>query len=104
MNFGLKEQVIEEIKKVFNSNTAIDKAIIYGSRAKGNFKPGSDIDIVLIAPKLSLRDLYKIENQLDDLLLPWKIDLILMHNISNHDLIDHINRVGITFYERRDNK
>lgn len=97
---GLKSQTINDIKKVFASSPEIEKAILYGSRAKGNYKDGSDIDLVLIAPEFSLTDLNKIENQLDDLLLPWKIDMALFHQIENQDLIDHINRVGIVFYEK----
>jgi predicted nucleotidyltransferase len=49
---------------------------------------------------LTLKTIYKIENELDDLLLPYKIDLSIFENISNPDLIDHINRVGIIFYEK----
>ncbi len=101
MRFGLKEHTIEKIKDVFADFQEIEKAILYGSRVKGNFKPGSDIDLVLTAPGLSLKDLFKIENQLDDLLLPWKIDLSLIHQISNPDLVDHINREGIVFYEKK---
>ncbi len=100
MQFGLKEHTIEKIKEVFSTHHGIEKAILYGSRAKGNFRPGSDIDIVLLAPELSLTELLRIENELDDLLLPWKIDLSLFHQISNPDLIDHINRVGRIFYQK----
>lgn len=89
------------MEKVFAEFQEIETAILYGSRAKGNYKPGSDIDLVLTAPELSLKDLLKIENQLDELLLPWKIDLSLLHQISNPDLIDHINRFGIVFYKKK---
>ncbi len=102
MQFGLKESTIKKINRVFAVHSGIEKAILYGSRAKGNFKPGSDIDIVLLAPDITLAELYKIENQLDDLLLPWQIDLSLFQHISNSELIDHINRVGVIFYERDD--
>ncbi|HDR52380.1 MAG TPA: nucleotidyltransferase domain-containing protein [Mariniphaga anaerophila] len=100
MKFGLKEHTIEEIREVFAAHSRIEKAILYGSRAKGNYKTGSDIDIVLLAPDITLTELFRIENQLDDLLLPWKIDLSLFHQISNPDLIEHISRVGIVLYER----
>jgi len=97
---GLKSETISELKNVFASHPEIEKVIIYGSRAKGNFKKGSDIDLVLVAPQFTLTDLNKIENHLDDLLLPWKIDLALFHQIENPDLLEHINRVGIVFYEK----
>ncbi|RIH66746.1 nucleotidyltransferase domain-containing protein [Mariniphaga sediminis] len=101
MTFGLNDHTIQKIKNVFASHSHIEKAILYGSRAKGNFKPGSDIDLALIAPGLSLPDLFKIENQLDDLLLPWKIDLSLTHQITNQELLNHIARIGIIFYEKK---
>lgn len=102
MPYGLKENTIKRIKKVFAAHSGIEKAILYGSRAKGNYKMGSDIDIVLLAPELTITELFKIENQLDDLLLPWKIDLSLFHQISSDDLINHVNRVGKIFYKNPD--
>lgn len=94
--FGLSQNTIEAIKKVFK-NYPIEKIILYGSRAKGNFKPGSDIDLTIVAPNLQLSDLLKMENELEDLDLPYKIDLSLMHQIENKSLIEHIHRVGINF-------
>lgn len=98
--FGLDLKTIEKIQNVFEKYTLIDEAILYGSRAMGNFKVGSDIDIMLMAPKLTLTDQLKIENELDDLLLPYKIDLSLSHQIENSDLKDHIQRRGLKFYIR----
>lgn len=98
--YGLKDIHISKIKLVFINFSNIDKAIIYGSRAKGNFLNGSDIDLVLIGESIDLTELHKIENELDDLLLPYKIDLSLFHKIDNPDLLDHIDRVGIEFYKK----
>ncbi len=95
--FGLSSEVIEKIKSVFSQYPKIQKSIIYGSRAKGNFKPGSDIDLILEAPSMNLTELLKIESEIDDLLLPYKVDLSLKHQINNPDLLDHILRVGIEF-------
>lgn len=100
INTGLEEYVVKSLNESFVTFPEIEKVILFGSRAKGNFKEGSDIDLVLIAPKLTLTRLNKLENQLDDLLLPWKIDMVLQHHIDNHDLPDHINRVGIAIYEK----
>ena len=85
------------INSVFKKYPQIEKVILYGSRAKGNFRANSDIDLTLVAPALSLTDLLRIENELDDLLLPYKIDLSLQHQLDNQELIDHINRVGVEF-------
>lgn len=96
-HFGLPTEVIKKIKSVFSNYPKIQKCIIYGSRAKGNFKPGSDIDLTLEAPNMSLTELMKIEAEIDDLLLPYKVDLSLKHQIDSPDLLEHISRVGIDF-------
>ena len=67
---------------------------------KANYLPGSDIDLALEGKNLSLDTLHKIENDIDDLLLPYKMDLSLLRQIQNAALLDHIERVGTTFYER----
>lgn len=96
--FGLSADTIDAIKKVFSKFPGIEKAVIYGSRAKGNYKTGSDIDLVLVAPTLKSTDLSKIELELDDLMLPYTLDLSVFHLIENEALIDHINRVGLEFF------
>ena len=95
--FGLKEETIAEINSVFGKYDNIKKIILYGSRAKGNFKPGSDIDLTLFGKDLTTTDLLKIENELDDLMLPYQIDLSLHHKIDSSELLEHIERVGVEF-------
>ena len=75
--------------------------LLYGSRAKGSYRPGSDIDLTIEGEQLSLSQLLAIENQIDDLLLPWMVDISLKHRIDNPALLDHIERVGVTFYTRQ---
>jgi predicted nucleotidyltransferase len=104
MRFGLKEEVIERINGVFRSFPCIDEVILYGSRAKGNFKPGSDIDLTVKGERIDLSTLYKIERELDDLMLPYKIDLSIWSQIDNPDLLEHIQRVGKMFYSCGQNK
>ena len=72
---------------------------MYGSRAKGNYTAGSDIDITLKGEELDLEQLNKINIDLDDLLLPYTFDLSILHQIANPDLIEHIERVGKVFYK-----
>lgn len=103
MKYGLKNNHIEQIQLVFDNYPAIDKAILYGSRAKGNYRVGSDIDICLVGETIDLELLQKIENALDDLLLPYNIDLSIFDKIDNLDLIKHIERVGVLFYEKNKN-
>ena len=94
-SYGIKEKDWVSILSIIKKSEKIEHVILYGSRAKGNFKYNSDIDLVLVGQEISFLELANIENELDDLLLPYKIDLSLYHTIDNPDLIAHIDRVGI---------
>lgn len=98
--YGLNKKDIEKIQDLFTKYPEIEKAIIYGSRAKGKHREGSDIDLSLVGEFLDLNTLLRIEHQVDDLLLPYKVDLSLFHKIEDNDLIHHIERVGIIFYTK----
>ncbi len=95
LKFGLSQKTIDAINSVFSQYPEIQEVIIYGSRAKGNFREGSDIDLTLKAPSLTTTDLLCIENKIDDLMLPYKIDLSLFHQATEADILDHIARVGL---------
>ncbi len=97
---GLSVAVIERIIKVLSAHPNLEQALLYGSRAKKNYREGSDIDLTLKGTALSYTELMKIDNELDDLLLPYTFDLSLLQQIDNPDLIDHIKRVGIVFYQK----
>jgi len=98
MSFGLSDKVVNRLKMVFAENAKVETAIIFGSRAKGNYKEGSDIDIVIKGLELNFEDRLNLMQKLDELGLPYKIDLINYYNITDLDLIDHIDRIGIMFY------
>jgi len=100
VKYGLKDDTINKINQVFATFPNIEAVILYGSRAKGNYKPGSDIDFTLKGHNLNLSALNKISLQLDDLYLPYTFDLSIYAHIENTDLLDHINRVGQLFYKR----
>jgi type I restriction enzyme S subunit len=102
MMYGLKTQTIQGIQEVFKQYPEVEKAILYGSRAKGNYHPGSDIDLTLIGEQLNLTILQKIENEIDELLLPYKIDLSLHKQIQNAELLEHIKRVGKVFFDKNE--
>jgi predicted nucleotidyltransferase len=99
MKYGLDESVIQQINKLLRMFTGIEKAILYGSRAKGNYKNGSDIDISLVGDNLNLQDVTQIYVEFDKLNLPYSADISIFSDISNPNLVDHINRVGIIMYE-----
>ncbi|MCF6156074.1 MAG: nucleotidyltransferase domain-containing protein [Candidatus Brocadia sp.] len=99
--FGLEESDIQAICAIFAHYPQVEKAILYGSRAKGNFKNGSDIDLTLFGGEdLTLDILYSITDEIDDLLLPYTFDLSIFRQISDPDVIDHIQRVGVVFYQK----
>ena len=78
MPYGLNDQTIAKIIAVFAACPEIEKVLLYGSRAKGNYRDGSDIDLMIVGDAVTQSHLLKILNELDDLLLPYKIDLSLM--------------------------
>lgn len=92
--FGLPVVAHEKIAAVLSDYPEVLRVTVFGSRAKGNYRSGSDIDLCLDAQALSMRRRLELENRLDDLLLPWKIDLLLRHEIDNPALLEHIARVG----------
>jgi len=100
MKFGLKNEIIERVNAIFKRYPDVEKAIIYGSRAKGNYKTGSDIDLTLKGAELTLSKIFPIEMEIDDLLLPYTFDISIFDQISNPDLIEHIDRIGFVFYEK----
>ena len=97
---GLSAETIKKINTVFAHYPDIGIVKLYGSRAKGNYRQGSDIDLAIMGDGLSAAILLRIEKELDDLLLPYKIDLCLFRTIRNGEFRDHIERVGIVFYCR----
>ncbi len=99
--YGLKESTIAEINSVFSYVPEIEQVILCGSRTMGTYRNGSDIDITIKGDSVTHSQLLRIENRLDDLLLPYTIDLSLLRQIDNNELLDHIRRVGVMFYERK---
>jgi predicted nucleotidyltransferase len=101
VKFGLNDTTIQHIQSLLATHPQVEKAILYGSRAKGNFKTGSDIDLTLLGgDELNLDLLTRIMGEIDELLLPYTFDLSIFNKISDPDVIDHIRRIGVVFYER----
>lgn len=100
MQFGLSTDTIQTIRTIFGSNPRIEKAVIYGSKTKGNFKEGLDIDIVLFGKNLELSDSFEIETQLNDMPPPYSFDLSVHHFLKNKELLGHIRDVGKLFYQK----
>ena len=96
---GIPEADSQRLLELIRSHPHVQKVVLYGSRALGRQRAGSDIDICLEAPSMELGELLELGAQLDDLLLPWHIDLQLRHLIAHEGLVAHIERAGQLLWE-----
>lgn len=97
---GLPATALAAIQQVLARHPEVDVAVLYGSRALGCHRPASDIDLTLIGPAISSDSLGRIEAELDDLLLPWMIDLSSLAELQHPALLAHIERAGVELYRR----
>ncbi len=103
MKYGLKESTIEKIREIFTRYPQVEKAVLYGSRAKGNYQNGSDIDLTMDGgADLTMNVLYRIMDDIDDLYMPYSFDLSILKDIRDQDVLDHIRRIGVVFYEKKE--
>lgn len=100
MHYGLSDTTIEKICAVLSRHPSVEKAVLYGSRAKGTFKPGSDIDLSLHGTTITVDEMGDIDSELDDLLLPYTFDLLIFDTLKHVSLREHIERIGKIFYQR----
>ena len=99
--FGLSQKTMQTLDLIFAAEPTVEKVIVYGSRAKGNYREGSDIDLTLIAPDLQFRQLLKLQGEIEESSIPQLVDLSILSEIKNPALVDHINRVGKIFYIKK---
>lgn len=98
---GLTDSDVSDIIGVITRNSKISKVILFGSRAKGTFSTGSDIDIALSGNELNTNDIIDLMIALEELYLPYKFDLLILERIKENELLAHISRVGMVLYDRR---
>ncbi len=99
--FGLDKTIIENFRKIFSKYEEVERACIFGSRAKGTYKKTSDIDIVLYGKNLTHTINTKIYYDIDGLYLVYKIDLINFNSLSENDsLRKNIIKEGVEIYAR----
>lgn len=99
MRFGLDQSTLSKINQTFINFPEVCQVKIFGSRAKGNYKPGSDIDLAIMnSPDLTFDKFNSLKASLDDLNTPYTFDICILEDLKNAEFIDHIERVGILFY------
>ena len=99
LEFGLPPATLEAIRRILAEEPAVKKAVIYGSRAKGTYRPGSDIDLSLFGDGLDVDILGRIATRLHESPIPYQVDLSIFNLIDHAGLREHIQRVGRPFYE-----
>lgn len=99
-NHGLEEKTVAQVVRVLANFPEIKKAMLFGSRAKGTYKRGSDIDLALTGETLDWRTIGRIDSALDDIPVPYRFSLVRLSEQTDPEVAAHIRRVGIPFFER----
>ena len=97
----MHDQWRERITSVLSRYPEVVRAVLFGSRAKGTARDGSDIDLALEGEDLDEETVGQIRNALDDLLLPVSVDIVRITSNTKPALKEHIQRVGIQLYPER---
>jgi predicted nucleotidyltransferase len=98
--WGLSDKTVQVIKEILAREPAVQKAILFGSRAKGNFKPGSDIDLAIVGEEVSLDTISRLRRAFEESPIPYEADLCWLAQVDEPALREHIARVGQLLYER----
>ncbi|KAF0652970.1 nucleotidyltransferase domain-containing protein [Cyanobium sp. Copco_Reservoir_LC18] len=96
---GIPERAQQRLQQVFANQAHLDAVWLFGSRAMGRHREGSDIDLCLEGPELSHQDRLRLMAAIDELLLPWKVDVVLRQELPA-DLEAHLQRVGRCLWRR----
>lgn len=97
--FGLRPEDLAAMRALLAQYPAVQSALLFGSRAKGNYKQGSDVDIALLGEGVTDRMAAALAWQLnEETILPYHFDVLNYQTIANPDLVAHIDRVGEPFY------
>ena len=99
--FGLPDTLISKVKGVFLKHDSVLEVRLFGSRALGSFKEGSDIDLAVYGTKLNLDTILKIKVDLNLLHSPYSFDIVNMSEAIDSSLKEHIDRVGILFFSQK---
>ncbi len=98
--FGLSERDMQTIRNIFKKYPEVELVHIFGSRAKGSYNEGSDIDFAIINEGVKAKTISNLTSAFAESTLPYTVDVIYLPTLKHPDLIDHIKRVGIVFYKK----
>lgn len=99
MSFGLSDRATDHLQTILLRHAEITRAILYGSRAMGREKPGSDIDLTLVGLGLNSRILVRVLAEVEESDIPYTVDLSIYKDIQDADVKVHIDRCGVIFYD-----
>ncbi|SRR5258708_7882621 len=97
---GLGEEIFKRLNTIFSVTPEVEEVVVFGSRAKGNFSEGSDIDLAVKGKGITLTTILDLMVRIEMLGLLYKVDIQNYNRIANKELTDHINRVGKTLWKR----
>ncbi|HEY9551730.1 MAG TPA: nucleotidyltransferase domain-containing protein [Prevotella sp.] len=100
MRYGLSDETLQLLAETIASAEHVERAELYGSRARGDYKPASDIDIALFGEGITQSEVALLEDKLDGLYLPYFIDIVVFHRLTNPALAENIRRDGKVLYQR----
>ena len=100
--FGLDEETLHTIEDALKPFSDVEEAIIFSSRAMGNYKRGSDVDIALKGTHLTSRSVDALRTFFNDAApgYPYKTDVLNYHTLANAELKKHIDEHGKILYKR----
>ena len=100
-DFGLRTEDIDKIAAEIETFPEIDQAAIFGSRAKGCHKRGSDVDLAIYGERVTLTTLASLGYRLqEEGPLPYFFDIVDYTHLGSAELKAHIDRVGRTIFRR----
>ncbi|RVU40121.1 nucleotidyltransferase domain-containing protein [Rheinheimera riviphila] len=99
--YGFTPAQLQMIRQVLAQFPAIEKAVLFGSRAKGTMNTRSDIDLAVTGNLLDRHQLAQIALAFDETDLPWQVDLKALHDIQSKALLEHIARIGQQIYPEK---
>lgn len=100
MKYGLLPRDMEYITQALQKFPEIEVALVFGSRAKGNYVRGSDVDLTIKGAGITHTTVSRLLFLLnEEYPLPYFFDVIHYESLVNPDLVEHIDRVGEIIYE-----